>query len=177
MQGISALHPEASSKHAMNCSPQGACPEYSTSCTTEIDCRISIHSPSTCGDSRARSAKVRKRHRSMGTARAVRTSKFWDATNGEMRTSLHPRPESTQILTEKSPSENKSQNKLHRKGRTYSPHAPPTFFCLSKPIRKDGQKKSEIHFGREIGCRRHTFPELINRGTSGLGADIKEYTN
>lgn len=59
--------------------------------------------------------------------RGCRTSKFWDAASGLVKSREQPRPVSTQILEQ-------DISKVHEERETTdSPQAPPTPECLSKP--------------------------------------------
>jgi hypothetical protein len=98
------------------------------------------------------------------------TSKFCDATSGEARMREHPRPPSTQILASGIDIRN---SVIEEKWVAYSPQAPPTFFCLSKPK----SNKSIQYAINQAHNRRPTFPELIDRGTRGFCTDIQQHTN
>jgi len=94
------------------------------------------------------------------------TSKFCEAARGLVNRRLQPRPVSTHILV---PSSILTDFR-HNIG-TYSPQAPPTPECLSKPIMIIHEIWNHWDY-----CYL-TFPEFINGCSRGFGTDIEEYTN
>ena len=82
----------------------------------------------------------------------VLTSKFCEATSGDARTREQPRPESTQILTSYMRPDWRSQDKY-----TYSPQAPPTFLCLSKPRKHRVERTILRQYGETYISRVHRW--------------------